>query len=194
MNTGKRNKWIFSSLYFSIYIFSYIYLAIYHQTFNLLNIKIHESGDLNFVEVIFYSSHFLAHLPVHIVVAFLFVGSFFLFGGGTGKIKKSATLIFVTLIIFVILYLQFNSVATTALVFSGIAVAWSGGFIMIWLYAQPWFLDFSLFGTSMRELFQVHPFNLSVAIWVGFLALFGIASDDGVVMATTLIYLVISDS
>ena len=90
------------------------------------------------------------------------------------------------LIIFVILYLQFNSVATTSLVFSGIAVAWSGGFIMIWLYAQPWFLDFSLFGTSMRELFQVHPFNLSVAIWVGFLALFGIASDDGVVMATYL--------
>ena len=90
------------------------------------------------------------------------------------------------LIIFVILYLQFNSVSTTTMVFSGIAVAWSGGFIMIWLYGQPWFLDFSLFGTSMRELFQVHPFNLSVAIWVGFLALFGIASDDGVVMATYL--------
>ena len=57
---------------------------------------------------------------------------------------------------------------------------------MIWLYGQPLFLDFSLFGESMRELFQVHPFNLSVAIWVGFLALFGIASDDGVVMATYL--------
>ena len=28
--------------------------------------------------------------------------------------------------------------------------------------------------------------NLSVAVWVGFLALFGIASDDGVVMATYL--------
>ena len=90
------------------------------------------------------------------------------------------------LIIFVILYLQFNSVATTSLVFSGIAVAWAGGFIMIWLYGQPWFLDFSLFGTSMRELFQIHPINLSVAVWVGFLALFGIASDDGVVMATYL--------
>ena len=38
----------------------------------------------------------------------------------------------------------------------------------------------------MRELFQVHPINLSVAVWVGFLALFGIASDDGVVMATYL--------
>ena len=38
----------------------------------------------------------------------------------------------------------------------------------------------------MRDLFQVHPINLSVAVWVGFLALFGIASDDGVVMATYL--------
>jgi Cu(I)/Ag(I) efflux system membrane protein CusA/SilA len=35
-------------------------------------------------------------------------------------------------------------------------------------------------------MFQVHPINLSVAVWVGFLALFGIASDDGVVMATYL--------
>ena len=90
------------------------------------------------------------------------------------------------MIIFVILYLQFNSVATSSLVFSGIAVAWSGGFIMIWLYAQSWFLDFSILGVSMQALFQVHPINLSVAIWVGFLALFGIASDDGVVMATYL--------
>ena len=89
-------------------------------------------------------------------------------------------------IIFIILYLQFKSVSTSALVFSGVAVAWSGGFAMIWLYAQPWFLDFSVFGTSMRDLFQVHPINLSVAVWVGFLALFGIASDDGVVMATYL--------
>jgi Cu(I)/Ag(I) efflux system membrane protein CusA/SilA len=38
----------------------------------------------------------------------------------------------------------------------------------------------------MRELFQVHPINLSVAVWVGFLALFGIATDDGVIMGTYL--------
>jgi Cu(I)/Ag(I) efflux system membrane protein CusA/SilA len=90
------------------------------------------------------------------------------------------------IIIFIILYLQFNSVSTSALVFAGVSVAWAGGFIMLWLYAQPWFLDFSLFGVSMRALFQVHPINLSVAVWVGFLALFGIATDDGVVMATYL--------
>jgi Cu(I)/Ag(I) efflux system membrane protein CusA/SilA len=89
-------------------------------------------------------------------------------------------------IIFVILYLQFSSVSTTGLVFSGIGVAWAGGFVMIWLYGQPWFLDFSVFGTNLRDLFQMHPINLSVAVWVGFLALFGIASDDGVLIATYL--------
>ncbi len=89
-------------------------------------------------------------------------------------------------IIFIILYLQFHSVPTSLLIFSGIIVAWSGGFFMIWLYSRSWFLDFSMFGVNMRQLFQVHPINLSVAIWVGFLALFGIASDDGVVMCTYL--------
>jgi Cu(I)/Ag(I) efflux system membrane protein CusA/SilA len=90
------------------------------------------------------------------------------------------------LVIFLILYFQFDSVFTTAFVFSGILVAWAGGFILIWLYAQPWFMDFTVFGNSMRDFFQVHPINLSVAVWVGFLALFGIASDDGVIMATYL--------
>jgi len=89
-------------------------------------------------------------------------------------------------IIFLILYFQFRSVSTTLLVFAGIFVSWAGGFLMLWLYARPWFLDFSVFGMSMRELFQVHPINLSVAVWVGFIALFGIASDDGVVIATYL--------
>jgi len=89
-------------------------------------------------------------------------------------------------IIFIILYFQFHSVTTSALVFSGIIVAWSGGFLLIWFYAQDWFLNISIFSVNMRELFQVHTINLSVAIWVGFLALFGIASDDGVVMCTYL--------
>jgi len=88
--------------------------------------------------------------------------------------------------IFLILYFQFKAIPTTMLVFSGIMVAWAGGFVLIWLYGQPWFLDFDVFGVNMRELFQVHPINLSVAIWVGFLALFGIASDDGVIIATYL--------
>jgi Cu(I)/Ag(I) efflux system membrane protein CusA/SilA len=89
-------------------------------------------------------------------------------------------------IIFMILYFQFKSIPTTLLVFSRILVAWSGGLILIWLYGRPGFMDFSLLGISMRELFQIQPINLSVAVWVGFLALFGIATDDGVIMCTYL--------
>lgn len=90
------------------------------------------------------------------------------------------------LIIFLILYFEFKSVLVTSMVFSGVFVAFAGGFIMIWLYGQPWFLDFSVMGTNMRDLFGVHKLNLSVAVWVGFLALFGIATDDGVLVATFL--------
>jgi Cu(I)/Ag(I) efflux system membrane protein CusA/SilA len=90
------------------------------------------------------------------------------------------------LVIFIILYLQFHSILVSLMVFSGILVAWAGGFLMIWAYAQPWFLDAAVFGVNLRDLFQMHPVNLSVAVWVGFLALFGIASDNGVIVASIL--------
>ncbi len=89
-------------------------------------------------------------------------------------------------LIFLILYFQFKSITTSLLVFSGVFVAFSGGFIMIGLYGQEWFMNFEFFGENMRDLFQMRTINLSVAVWVGFLALFGIATDDGVLVATFL--------
>ncbi|MFC4872924.1 efflux RND transporter permease subunit [Negadavirga shengliensis] len=90
------------------------------------------------------------------------------------------------IIIFLILYFQFRSVATGLMIFSAIAMAFSGGFLMLWLYGQDWFMNFNVLGTNLRELFQMGTYNLSVAVWVGFIALFGIATDDGVVIGTYL--------
>jgi Cu(I)/Ag(I) efflux system membrane protein CusA/SilA len=115
-------------------------------------------------------------------VSFVFAGTY------ENQIRAQKTLMIVVplalFIIFMILYFQFKSITTSMLVFSGIIVAWAGGFLMIWLYGQGWFFNFDFFGVNLRQMFQMHPINLSVAIWVGFLALFGIASDDGVVMCT----------
>jgi copper/silver efflux system protein len=92
----------------------------------------------------------------------------------------------VLLVIFMLIYMQFRSGTTAFIIFSSIAVAFGGGFMIIWLYGQPWFLDVSFLGANMRDVFQIGSINLSVAVWVGFIALFGIAADDGVVMATYL--------
>jgi Cu(I)/Ag(I) efflux system membrane protein CusA/SilA len=89
-------------------------------------------------------------------------------------------------IVFLLLYLQFRRVSTTLIIYSGVTICIAGGFLLVWLYGQPWFLDFSFLGADMRSLFQVGTVNLSVAVWVGFIALLGIATDAGVVMATYL--------
>ncbi|MDP4292737.1 MAG: efflux RND transporter permease subunit, partial [Bacteroidota bacterium] len=80
------------------------------------------------------------------------------------------------LVIFLILFFQFKTVTASMIHFSGVFVAFAGGFIMLWLYGQPWFMNFSLGGINMRDMFQMHTINLSVAVWVGFIALFGIAT------------------
>ncbi len=99
--------------------------------------------------------------------------------------KRLAIVIPISLVtIFLLLFFQFKTVIASSIHFSGVFVAFAGGFIMLWLYGQDWFLNFPVAEVSMRELFQLHPINLSVAVWVGFIALFGIATDDGVIMGT----------
>lgn len=111
-------------------------------------------------------------------------------GNYENQIRASKRLMIVVpislIVILLILYFQFKSMVPALMVFSGIFVAFAGGFIMIWLYGQGWFLNFDVFGVQMRDLFQLHTINLSVAVWVGFIALFGIATDDGVIMGTYL--------
>ncbi len=68
------------------------------------------------------------------------------------------------LIMFVMLYLGFERWWIAPIIYFGVLVSAAGGFIMLALWGA----------------------NLSVAVWVGFLVLFGVVDDDGVVIATYL--------
>ena len=79
--------------------------------------------------------------------------------------KRLSFLIPIALIInLFIIYLGIKNFRNSAIIFSAVPIAMAGGLILLW----------------------VGGFNTSVAVWVGFIALFGIAVDDGVVMMTYL--------
>lgn len=68
----------------------------------------------------------------------------------------------VILVNLLLIYLGFRNLPLAMVVFSGIPVAFAGGMIAV----------------------AVMGVDMNTAVWVGFIALFGIAVDDGVVMAT----------
>jgi Cu(I)/Ag(I) efflux system membrane protein CusA/SilA len=67
-------------------------------------------------------------------------------------------------LVFALLYLLFRRARTTLIIGSGVVVASGGAFVLLWAASV----------------------QLTVAVWVGLIALLGIATDDGVVMATYL--------
>ena len=123
-------------------------------------------------------------LEVPAGVSFRFAGSY------ENQVRSEQRLVLLIpialLAILLILYLQFRRISTTLIIYSGVILCVAGGLILIWLYSRPGFLDIALLGTPLRDLFQVDTVHMSVAVWVGFIALIGIATDTGVVMATHL--------
>lgn len=115
-------------------------------------------------------------------VSYKFAGNYEQQERATQRLSLIVPIVLLTVLL--ILYFQFKTVTASLIHFSGVFVAFAGGFIMLWLYGQDWFLNFSFAGMNMRDLFQVQVINLSVAVWVGFIALFGVATDDGVLMGS----------
>ncbi len=87
------------------YLISYFYLAWYHHKLFLFNTVIHENGAYTLLQTMFYASHFLGHVPVHTVLAFIFIGTYICFTDFTVEkyLKARVRMLFMLLIIFLIL-------------------------------------------------------------------------------------------
>ncbi len=86
-------------------------------------------------------------------------------------------------VILFLLYLNFRSWPAVFNVFAAVPVVVAGGLILLWAYPHLWDFAHSL-GLADRP--SSGPIHITVAVVVGFIALLGIATDDGVVMATYL--------
>jgi copper/silver efflux system protein len=82
------------------------------------------------------------------------------------RAKKTLQVVFpaVILLIFIILYLTYNDLMDAVLMMMAVPEALVGGIFFLWLFG----------------------FNFSVAVWVGFIACFGMATETGIIM---LVYL-----
>lgn len=87
--------------------------------------------------------------------------------------------------IFVLLYMQFRRTSTALIVFSGVVLSASGGMLTLWMWARPELLVGWVPELILGQL-QLHEITITVTVWVGFLALFGVATDNGVILATYL--------
>ncbi|MCB9851660.1 MAG: efflux RND transporter permease subunit [Phycisphaerales bacterium] len=102
------------------------------------------------------------------------------------KAKRRLSLLvpLVLMINFVLIYLQFKRIPLTLVVFLAIPVAFAGGFILLDFWPS---IQNALYAVGIMDRgFAGDEMYLTVAVWVGFIALFGIAVDDGIVLGTYL--------
>src|SRR5207244_7319305 len=80
----------------------------------------------------------------------------------------------VIVLIFVILYLTYNDLADAGLMMLAVPEALAGGAFFMYLFPK------------ITQGWSTPPMDFSVAVWVGFIACFGMATETGIIM---LVYL-----
>jgi Cu(I)/Ag(I) efflux system membrane protein CusA/SilA len=90
------------------------------------------------------------------------------------RAKKTLLVVFpaVILLIFIILYLTYNDLMDAVLMMMAVPEALVGGVFLLWL--------------TKFHFLGLPQLNFSVAVWVGFIACFGMATETGIIM---LVYL-----
>jgi Cu(I)/Ag(I) efflux system membrane protein CusA/SilA len=94
------------------------------------------------------------------------------------QVRAARTLRFVfpavIVLIFIILYLTYNDLADAALMMLAVPEALAGGAFFMFLFPK------------IMQGWSAPPMDFSVAVWVGFIACFGMATETGIIM---LVYL-----
>jgi Cu(I)/Ag(I) efflux system membrane protein CusA/SilA len=90
------------------------------------------------------------------------------------QVRAARTLRFVfpavIVLIFVILYLTYNDLADAALMMLAVPEALAGGAFFMFLFPK------------IMQGWSAPPMDFSVAVWVGFIACFGMATETGIIM------------
>jgi Cu(I)/Ag(I) efflux system membrane protein CusA/SilA len=94
------------------------------------------------------------------------------------QVRAAQTLRFVfpavIVLIFIILYMTYNDLADAGLMMLAVPEALAGGAFFMYLFPK------------IMQGWQAPPMDFSVAVWVGFIACFGMATETGIIM---LVYL-----
>src|SRR5258708_14938924 len=94
------------------------------------------------------------------------------------QVRAARTLRFVLpaviALIFIILYMTYNDLADAALMMLAVPEALAGGAFFMYLFPK------------IMNGWSAPPMDFSVAVWVGFIACFGMATETGIIMLVSL--------